>query len=131
MARPTVLLADDHGLVLERVLSLLKPDFEVVGTACNGSDLVAEAQRLEPDVIVLDIAMPILNGIEAAHELHELGSTAKIVFLTMHEQPDFMLACIAEGAEGYVTKTRMTMDLIPAIYEALLGHRFISPTAPR
>ena len=126
MARPRVFVADDHSLVLEKVLSLLKADFEVVGTAKNGSDLVTEAQRLQPDVIILDITMPNLNGIEAAHELRQVGLRAKLVFLTVHEESAFVRACIAEGAQGYVAKARLAADLIPAIQEALLGRCFIS-----
>ena len=131
MDRPRVLVADDHSVLLERVLSLLRPRFEVVGTANNGRDLVAEAQRLQPDVIVLDITMPVLNGIDAAYELREVGSTAKLVFLTVHKQPAFVHACFTEGALGYVTKSRLAKDLVPAINDALSGHRFISPTVPR
>ena len=130
MARPTILVADDHILVLKRVLSLLEGSFDVVGVANNGCDLIAEAQRFHPDVIVLDITMPGLNGIEAAHALHDAGSTAKLVFLTIHDQPAFLEACFAEGGLGYVTKSRMGKDLIPAINEALADHRFISPTVP-
>ena len=127
MARATVLVADDHTLVLERVVSLLKATFDVIGTADNGGDVVTEAQRLKPDVIVLDITMPVLNGIEAAVELHEMGSTAKIVFLTVNEQAEFVDACMAEGGNGYVTKNRLSSDLIPAINAALGGSIFISP----
>jgi DNA-binding NarL/FixJ family response regulator len=118
-------------MVVQRVLSLLKCDFEVVGTATNGRDLLTEAEQLKPDVIVLDITMPILNGIEAAHELKQLGSTARLVFLTVHERPAFVHACFAEGAQGYVTKSRLGTDLIPAIHEALSGGRFISPSVLR
>ena|SRR5215472_2347403 len=125
---PRVLLADDHSLVLERVLSLLKPNFQVVGTATNGRDLVTEALRLRPDVIVLDVSMPILTGIEAAHELREAGSEAKLVFLTVHDERDIAEACFAEGALGYVTKSRLRRDLIPAITEALSDRCFISPS---
>lgn len=128
--RPRVLLADDHEMVLERVLSLVK-DYQVVGIASNGRDLVAKALRLKPDVIVLDITMPILTGIEAAHELREAGSTAVFVFLTIHEQPAFLDACFSEGALGYVTKSHLGTDLIPAIDQALSGHRFISPSLAR
>jgi DNA-binding NarL/FixJ family response regulator len=131
LAKPTVLVADDHSRVLARVLSLLTPHFDVIGTVNNGSDLVAEAHRLRPDVIVLDIEMPILNGIEAAHELHETGSSARIVFLTVHEQSEFVQACFEEGAQGYVAKSRLVNDLIPAINEALSGHHFVSPTLSR
>jgi DNA-binding NarL/FixJ family response regulator len=128
--RPRVLLADDHVMVLERVKSLLH-DYEVIGTAHNGRDLVSEALRLQPDAIVSDITMPFLNGIDAAHEIREAGSTARFVFLTVHEQPAFLHACFAEGALGYVTKSHLGTDLIPAINEALSGHRFISPSIPR
>ena len=126
MGRPRVLLADDHDLVLERVVSLLKFDYEVVGTARNGTDLISEAQRLRPDVVVLDITMPGLTGIEAAHKLRESGLTTKFVFLTVHEEPAFVRACLAEGALGFVVKSRLGTDLIPAIDEALIGRPFIS-----
>jgi DNA-binding NarL/FixJ family response regulator len=97
------------------VLSLLEQDFEVVGTANNGIDLVSEAQRLQPDAIVLDITMPILNGIEAAHEIHEARLAAKLIFLTVHERSSFVRACFEEGGSAYVTKSRLKMDLVPAI----------------
>jgi DNA-binding NarL/FixJ family response regulator len=126
-----VLVADDHPIVLDRVLSLLKPNFDVVGTATNGVDLIAEANRLRPDIIVLDITMPMLNGIEAAHELHKVGLAAKLVFLTVHQESAFIQACFAEGALGYVTKSRLGTDLVPAINDALAGHCFMSSNMPR
>jgi len=129
-SRPRVLVADDHNLVVDRVMSVLRRDFEVVGTATNGRELVEEAERLRPDVVVLDISMPVLTGIEAAHELRETGSTVKLVFLTMHEEPAFVEACFAEGGLGYVKKSHLGTDLIPAINEALSGHRFISSSVP-
>jgi DNA-binding NarL/FixJ family response regulator len=129
--RPRVLLADDHGSVLEQVISLLEPDFDVVGAVDNGKTLVIEAQRLKPDVIVLDIGMPIVNGIQAAHLLQGSGSTAKLIFLTVHQEPAFLRACFAEGALGYVTKPELVGDLIPAINEVLSGHRFVSPSLSR
>ena len=128
--RPRVLVADDHNLVVQRVRSVLKQDFELVGTATNGRELVQEAERLRPDVVVLDISMPVLTGIEAAHELREAGSTVKLVFLTVHEEPAFIEACFAEGGLGYVKKSHLGTDLIPAIKEALSGHRFISSSLP-
>ena len=128
--RPKILLADDHNLVVERVLSVLQRDFEVVGTASNGRELVDEAERLRPDVIVLDISMPVLTVIEAAHQLREAGSTVKLVFLTVHEEAAFVQACFAEGGLGYVKKSRLGTDLIPAIKEALSGHRFVSASVP-
>lgn len=129
--RPRVLLADDHNPILERVVSLLHPGFAVVGTVGDGESLVREARRLRPDVIVLDISMPILSGIEAAHELREAGSSARLVFLTVHGQAAFVRACFAEGGLGYVTKSRLGTDLIPAINDALSGRHFVSPSVPR
>jgi DNA-binding NarL/FixJ family response regulator len=129
--RPRVLLADDHSSVIERVSALLQPGFEVVGAAANGKELLFESARLLPDVIVLDISMPELSGIEAAHELRSAGSTARVVFLTVQTGVEFVRACLAEGALGYVIKSRLATDLIPAIQHALLGHSFISPPASR
>ena len=131
LRRARILLADDNRPVLDRVLSVLRSDFEVVGIVEDGQQLVREAKRLVPDVIVVDIMMPELTGIEAAHTLKEAGSTAKIVFLTVHEEAEFVQACFAEGGSGYVTKSRLRTDLVSAINEALLGHRFVSPTVPR
>ena len=125
--RPRIIVADDHDAMLDTVLSLLRPDFDVVGTVNNGKDLIREAHRLQPDVIVLDITMPVLNGIEAAHKIHEAGSTARLVFLTVHEESSFVNACFDEGALGYVTKARLRTDLIPAIRDAISGRHFISP----
>ena len=131
LSQPRVLLADDHRGMLEHVLLLLQASFRVVGTAANGRDLVSAALRLQPDVIVLDVTMPTLTGIEAAHELRGAGLCSKIVFLTVHQELEFVEACLEEGALGYVTKCRVRTDLIPAINEALFGHRFISPSLPR
>ena len=127
-ARPRVLLADDHDLFLNRVTSVLKSDFDVVGTVNDGGTLVCEAQRLQPDLIVLDITMPVLNGIEAALEIHGAFPTIKLVFLTLHSDPQFVCACFAEGGLGYVIKSRLGRDLIAAINEAPLGRSFISPS---
>ncbi len=126
--RPRVLLADDHRSWLDRVTSLLKSDFDLVGVANDGQTLVGEAKRLQPDLIVLDITMPILNGIEAAHDIHESGPDIKLVFLTVHEEPEYVRACFAEGGLAYVKKSRLGTDLIPAIQEVLLGRTFISPS---
>jgi DNA-binding NarL/FixJ family response regulator len=128
VTRPRVLLADDHPPMLERVASLLQPAYDVVGTVSDGGTLVSEAQRLQPDVIVLDITMPILTGIEAAHKLREAGSRAKLVFLTVHQEAAFVRECFAGGGLGYVTKSRLVTDLIPAIKEALANHHFVSPS---
>jgi len=128
-----ILLVDDHKLVCTGVRMLLEshPELEVVGEAYCRADALAMTTREQPDLIVLDITMPILNGIDAVHELHEAGSTAKFVFLTIHQQPAFVDACFAEGALGYVTKSHLGTDLLPAVNAALAGCRFISPSLPR
>ena len=126
MSRPRILLADDHQLVLERVTVLLQSTFEVVGVAHDGLEMVDEATRLSPDIVVADISMPRLDGIQAAQRLREMGAKAPIVFLTIHESVEFVVACLAEGALGFVLKTQMKADLIPAINAALAGRTFVS-----
>lgn len=128
--RIRVLLADDHPLVVERAREILAPEFEVVGEVHDGSALVKAAGELDPDVVVVDITMPILNGLEAARCLRAGGSRAKIVFLTVHEDPDFVREALAIGASGYVAKATMASDLIPAILTAVEGQKFISTRIP-
>ena len=125
MNRPCILLADDHRHLLESAMALLAPHFDVVGTACDGGTLVSEALRLKPDVIVADITMPILSGIDAVQRLRKMGSTARVVFLTIHSEDEFVSACRAEGALGYVLKSKMKAQLIPAIRAALAGEFYI------
>jgi DNA-binding NarL/FixJ family response regulator len=98
-----------------------------VGNATNGATLVSEAIRLRPDVVVADITLPIASGIEAARLLHETSPSVKIVFLTVHSEQQFVEACMAEGALGYVLKSHMKAHLIPAIQAALLGESYICP----
>jgi len=107
---------------------LLASTCEVIGSVPDGQSLFDAARRLAPDVIVTDISMPILNGIEASRQLNESGCTAKIIFLTVHSDANFVETCLAIGAFGYVAKSRFDIDLIPAIKEALPGHTFVSPT---
>jgi DNA-binding NarL/FixJ family response regulator len=109
------------------VTGLLRPIFEIVGTVSDGQALIEAAARLEPDVIVTDISMPILNGIEAATQLSESGCKSKVVFLTVHTDSDFVRACLAASALGYVVKPSMVTDLLPAIHAALAGRVFVSP----
>ena len=131
MNHARVLLADDNAVVLDRVGVLLRPSFEVVGAVTNGQELFYAGMSLAPDVIVADITMPVLGGIEAAQQLREAGSRARFVFLTIHNESEFVVACVAQGAFGYVLKAHMKTDLIPAIKAALLGHTFISPLISR
>jgi DNA-binding NarL/FixJ family response regulator len=120
-------LADDHRYLLELIRGLLEPTFDVVGAVEDGEALVEAAGKLQPDVIVTDISMPKLNGIEAADRLRESGSSSKIVFLTVHADPDFVQAALKTGALAYVSKSRITTDLLLAIEEALKGRIFVSP----
>ena len=130
MLRPRVFLADDHAEFLEVETDLLRPHFELVGTARDGASLVEGVQRLHPDVVVVDIAMPKMNGIDAVHKLIESGSKAKFVFVTIHCEEEFVKACLGIGATGYVWKSRIKRHLIPAIYAALDGLPYVSPLTP-
>jgi len=126
VTRARILLADDHEKMRDRVKHLLERDFEVIDSVGNGIALLEAASRLKPDVCVLDISMPELNGIETATRLRQSGSTSKIVFLTIHEEADFVQAALETGASGFVVKRRMVSELRPAIKEALEGRIFVS-----
>jgi DNA-binding NarL/FixJ family response regulator len=125
-----LLLADDHQAMLERVKTLLDCEFEVVGAVDNGQALVDAVTELNPDVLVVDISMPVLNGIDAVRQIRKSGSKARVIFLTVHEDPDIVPVCFAAGALGFVVKSRLASDLIPAIRLALANHTFVSPTLP-
>ena len=128
MARARILLADDHKEIRDRAVRLLEPEFEVVGAVSDGNALVRVSAQLKPDVCIIDISMPYLNGIEAAIKLRENGSEARIVFLTVNEDSDFVRAALKTGALGYVVKSRMATDLCLAINGAIRGHLFVSPS---
>ena len=123
---PRVLLADCHQALLKAEVDLLSADFDVVATAADGAALVSEAWRLHPDVIVTDISMPILSGIDAVHKLREWGSTAKFVFVTVYSEGEFVEACMEAGALGYVQKLCLNRDLVPAIRAVLDGRPYVS-----
>ena len=123
-----ILLADDHPHFSDMVENLLGSAFEVVGKVGDGRALLEAAMKLKPDIIVTDITMPVLNGIDAADELQKVGCASKVIFLTVHSDADFMRACLATGAFGYIVKPRVALDLVRAINEALAGHLFISPS---
>lgn len=122
-----VLLADDHAEIMTQTRNVLDGEFEIVGSVANGMDLIKAAAQLDPDVIVLDITMPGLNGIEAARRLKHSGCRAKLVFLTVHEDPDYLRAALQAGGAAYVIKARLASDLITAIHETLSEHPFVSP----
>lgn len=126
MNKVRILLADDHPQFLEMVERLLGPTFEIVGMVGDGHALFEAGLNLKPDVIVTDISMPVMNGIEAVDELRKANCTSKVIFLTVHSDPDFVRECLAIGALGYIFKPRVAIDLVAAIREALVGHLFIS-----
>ena len=126
--RPRVLLADDHQGMLTLTADALAGEYLVVGSVSDGRALLVEAERLHPDVIVLDIAMPQLDGIEAARQLLHFDQPARLVFLTVHEDADYAHAALDAGGLGYVVKTRLASDLLPAIRAALADQTFVSPT---
>jgi len=123
---PRILLADDHKEIRDKVRRYLEVEFEVIEAVENGRALLEAAARLDPDVCLLDISMPVLDGIETATQLKESGSKAKVIFLTVHEDSDFLQAALKTGASGYVIKRRMASDLHRAVKEALAGRIFIS-----
>jgi DNA-binding NarL/FixJ family response regulator len=125
MAAIRVVLADDHHAVLAEVREELGEEFEIVAAVGDGSQAIEAVRRLDPDILVLDISMPVMNGLQAASQLQAANCRTKIVFLTIHEDPDLLKAALSYGALGYVTKSHLS-DLVPAIREALLGNTFVS-----
>ena len=125
--RPRVLVADDHQIVTGGLRVLLEPKFDLVGIVENGRDLLEAAARLRPDVIVADISMPLLNGIEAIRQLKKAGEPAPVVLLTMHLEATYAARAFDAGASGYVLKHAAPSELITAIEEALKGRTYITP----
>ena len=125
----TIMIADDHTLMLEGLARLLSSEFEVIGTAPNGRALLEEAQRLKPDVVVLDVGMPELNGIETANRLAKILPSTKIVFVTQQLAPAYLHAAFAAGARGYVAKQSASNELIAAIRMALEDRYYVTPHA--
>jgi DNA-binding NarL/FixJ family response regulator len=126
MTRSRVLLADDVSQVLSAVAALLKEKFEIVAMVTDGQAAFDATLALAPDLVVLDISMPGLSGIEVARELKRRGNRAKIVFLTVHEDSDILATCFAVGGLGYVVKVLMDSDLVPAMNDALADRLFVS-----
>ncbi|HXY08276.1 MAG TPA: response regulator transcription factor [Terriglobales bacterium] len=126
MERPRVLLGDDHVMFTDGLRSFLNPHVEVVGTAEDGEQVITAVQRLHPDVVILDISMPVLNGIKAARKLREVGTSSKIIFCTMQTDPAFVTEALNSGATGYVLKTAAGSEMIAAIHEVIQGRTYIS-----
>ena len=127
--RARVLVADDHQSLLDRVVSILHDEFDIVGTVNDGAALVAAEAALTPDLLVIDISMPGMSGLEAASSIRRRGSRAAVVCLTAHQEPEIVEAAWRVGVLGYVTKTSLAQDLLPAVRAALDGRRFVSAEA--
>jgi len=127
MKRKRVLLADDHKIIVNGLRSLLESEFELVGTAVDGRALVSAAEQFHPDVIVADISMPLLNGIEAARQIKKLNKQIKVVFLTMHSDVTYAIRAFEAGASGYVLKHSAASELLTAIHEAIKGRTYVTP----
>jgi DNA-binding NarL/FixJ family response regulator len=122
-----VLLADDHTIVVQGLASLLREDFDLVGTVGDGEALIDAAQRLRPDVIVADIAMPLMDGLEALRQLKATRLDARVIFLTMHADAQLATEALRAGASGYVLKHSAGEELITAIQEVLQGRTYLTP----
>ena len=131
MDKIRVVLADDHQQMIAKVRQTLGEEFEVVGAVEDGKQAVNAVLTLNPDALVIDISMPILNGLQAAKQLQTANCRTKIIFLSIYDGPDFLDAAFSAGASGYVNKARLSTDLIPAIHEAMLGRTFISAPSNR
>ena len=127
MPRPRILLADDHTLLLEAFKKLLESTYDVVGTATDGHALVKAAEELKPDVILVDVAMPHLNGLDACERVRQRVPRAKLVFLTMNDDPDTAAEAIRRGASGYLLKVSAPSELFEAIRHVLGGRTYVTP----
>ncbi len=127
MSRKTILIADDHPIFLDGLVNLLESEYEIVATVEDGHELVNTALDLKPDVIVSDMSMPGLNGTEALREIRASGSGAKFIMLTMHNEPEYAVEALENGAAGYVLKNSAITELHTAIREALAGNIYIAP----
>jgi DNA-binding NarL/FixJ family response regulator len=127
MTRSRLLLADDHVLLVQALRTLLEPDFDVVGMVGDGHSLIEETARLHPDIVVLDIAMPLLNGIDAGRQLRAKWPSTKLIYLTMNLDPAVAAEALRLGASGYVLKSSDAAELKQAVREAVQGHSYIAP----
>ncbi len=131
MKRPRIVLADDHRMLREAFAQFLEADYEVVGQAADGRELLTIANELRPDVIVLDIGMPLLNGLDAARKLRSNLPDVKLIFLTVSEDPDLAVEAFRVGASGYLLKNSAASELLQAIEEALQERSYVTPLAAK
>ncbi len=131
MNRPRVLLADDHTLLLEAFEKLLEPTCEIVGKVADGRALLKAAAKLDPDVIVADISMPLLNGLDAGRQLRKMYPDVKLIYLTMNDDPDIAAEALTMGASGYLLKSSAASELLQAIREVVKGRSYVTPLVTR
>jgi DNA-binding NarL/FixJ family response regulator len=131
MKRLRLIMADDHTLVLAGFRKLLEADFDIVDVAEDGRSLVQAAEQLKPDVILLDISMPLLNGIEAARQIRMRAPNARLIFVTMHSNPDYVREAMRAGASGYLLKRSAASELVPAIRAVFAGNQYVTPLIDR
>jgi DNA-binding NarL/FixJ family response regulator len=129
LSRPRVLLADDHQMLLDALKKVLEPRYEVVGTVSDGRELLKSAAKLQPDIVVLDIAMPQLNGLDAARHLKPAMPKAKLIFMTMNEDPDLVGEAFRAGASAFLLKQAAAFELTEAIEQVLKGRSYVTPSA--
>jgi DNA-binding NarL/FixJ family response regulator len=127
MKRPRILLADDHAMALESIRAALASHYEIAGTVADGRALVEAALRLKPDMIVVDITMPHLSGIDAARKIHATLPRIKLLFVTMHTSSAYVKAALEAGGTGYVLKSAVLEELLPAVRRVLRGRIYLSP----
>jgi len=126
VSRVRIVLADDNAAVLDKVSGMLAKDYDIVATIKEGYDVVEECLRLTPDVVILDISMGEVSGIDLSRDLRDSGCVSKVVFLTVHEDYDYVNAALGSGALAYVVKSRLSADLVSGIEAAMAGKLFVS-----
>ena len=131
MKRSRILIADDHSMVIDGLRALLEPEYEVVGAVNDGRAVLPEVRRLQPDVVVIDISMPLLNGLDCARQIRDAGCTAKILILTMHPDATLAQEALAAGASGYVLKSSPGSELKAALGDVLRGRIYLSAAVTR
>src|SRR5215468_4875279 len=131
MRKPSVLIADDHTMVVEAFRKLLEPQYEIVATVADGRSLLEVAPKLRPDVIVIDIGMPLLNGLAAGQRLKQVVPRAKLIYVTMNEDADVASEALRGGASAYLLKSSAASELLKGIHEALRGGSYVTPQIKR